>query len=78
MPRSRRCRRKSRSICTCTSSAMARADRMLAARQRLAPAFAAFMLRHIGLPGSALSGDLDRLYAERLLHSCANPRSRPR
>jgi len=25
------------------------------------------MLRHIGLPGSALSGDLDRLYAERLL-----------
>jgi hypothetical protein len=29
--------------------------------------FAAFMLRHIGLPGSALSGDLDRLYAERLL-----------
>src|SRR6266567_845352 len=29
--------------------------------------FAAFMLRHIGLPGSALSGDLDGLYAERLL-----------
>src|SRR5260370_33183018 len=28
---------------------------------------AAFMVRHIGLPGSALSGDLDRLYAERLL-----------
>ena len=26
-----------------------------------------FMIRHIGLPLSALSGDLDRLYAERLL-----------
>ena len=29
--------------------------------------FAALMLRHIGLPLSALSGDLDRLYVERLL-----------
>ncbi|MFQ5839472.1 MAG: amidohydrolase family protein [Candidatus Methylomirabilales bacterium] len=29
---------------------------------------AAFMLRHIGLPPSALTGDLDRLYVERLLH----------
>src|SRR6266571_264496 len=29
--------------------------------------FAAFLLRHIGLPASALAGDLDRLYAERLL-----------
>jgi hypothetical protein len=28
---------------------------------------AALMLRHIGLPGNALSGDLDRLYVERLL-----------
>src|SRR5437868_1283356 len=28
---------------------------------------AAFMLRHIGLPWGALSGDFDRLYAERLL-----------
>lgn len=28
---------------------------------------AKFMLRHIGLPGEAMSGDLDRLYAERLL-----------
>src|SRR5262245_29505561 len=27
---------------------------------------AAFMLRHIGLPGSVLSGDFDRIYAERL------------
>src|SRR5882724_4315292 len=30
--------------------------------------FAAFMLRHIGLPQGALEGDLDRLYAERFLH----------
>ena len=29
---------------------------------------AAFMLRHIGLPPSALSGDFDRIYVERLLH----------
>jgi hypothetical protein len=29
--------------------------------------FATFMLRHIGLPQGALEGDLDRLYAERLL-----------
>ena len=29
--------------------------------------FAALMLRHIGLPLGALSGDLDRLYVERLL-----------
>src|SRR5881396_3647375 len=28
---------------------------------------AAFMLRHIGLPWGAMSGDFDRLYAERLL-----------
>ena len=28
---------------------------------------AAMMLRHIGLPGNALKGDLDRLYLERLL-----------
>jgi len=28
---------------------------------------AAIMLRHIGLPGGAMSGDLDRLYIERLL-----------
>lgn len=28
---------------------------------------AAIMVRHIGLPGSALKGDLDRLFAERLL-----------
>jgi len=28
---------------------------------------AAFMLRHIGLPAGALSGDFDRLYVERLL-----------
>ena len=28
---------------------------------------AAMMLRHIGLPGDAMSGDLDRLYIERLL-----------
>src|SRR5690242_19962891 len=27
----------------------------------------AFMLRHIGLPVSALKGDLDRLYVEKLL-----------
>ena len=30
-------------------------------------AMAALMLRHIGLPGDALHGDLDRLYVERLL-----------
>ena len=29
---------------------------------------AGFMMRHIGLPGNAMNGDLDRLYAERLLH----------
>src|SRR5512141_2752569 len=29
--------------------------------------FAAIMLRHVGLPQSALGQDLDRLYAERLL-----------
>lgn len=28
---------------------------------------AALMLRHLGLPGDALAGDLDRLYVERLL-----------
>src|SRR5437868_9138827 len=28
---------------------------------------AGMMLRHIGLPASALKGDLDRLYVERLL-----------
>jgi uncharacterized protein len=28
----------------------------------------AFMLRHIGLPVTALNGDLDRLFVERLLH----------
>jgi uncharacterized protein len=28
---------------------------------------AALMLRHVGLPGAALAGDLDRLYLERLL-----------
>src|SRR5947207_7700236 len=28
---------------------------------------AALMLRHIGLPGGAMKGDLDRLYIERLL-----------
>ena len=28
---------------------------------------AALMLRHLGLPGSALGGDLDRLYVDRLL-----------
>ena len=28
---------------------------------------AAYMLRHIGLPGGAMTGDLDRLFAERLL-----------
>ena len=28
---------------------------------------APFMLRAVGLPGSALSGDLDTLYAERLI-----------
>ncbi len=28
---------------------------------------ASFMLRHIGLPSSALSGDLDQLYVNRLL-----------
>ncbi len=28
---------------------------------------AALMLRHIGLPASAMKGDLDRLYVERLL-----------
>src|SRR5438445_6390133 len=28
---------------------------------------AALMLRHIGLPRHAMAGDLDRLYAERLL-----------
>src|SRR5262249_17904033 len=27
----------------------------------------AFMLRHIGLPANAMTGDLDRLYLERLL-----------
>ena len=30
-------------------------------------ALAALMLRHIGLPATAMSGDLDRLYVERLL-----------
>src|SRR5437899_1496257 len=30
-------------------------------------AMAAFMVRHVGLPGDALRGDLDRLYVERLL-----------
>ena len=29
---------------------------------------APFMLRSVGLPAGALTGDLDRLYAERLLH----------
>jgi hypothetical protein len=29
--------------------------------------YAAFMLQHVGLPQSALRGDLDRLYVERLL-----------
>src|SRR3989449_11696976 len=28
---------------------------------------ASFMLRHIGLPWGAMSGDFDRLYAQRLL-----------
>src|SRR6185295_18583983 len=30
-------------------------------------ALAGVMLRHIGLPGNALTGDFDRLYADRLL-----------